>query len=76
MYTALDTYKQIHNNLNVKSDYVIAANDERYPEQCRGVKLGVYVCSVCWCLSVNVYVCVCMLYESFVCSGELQTLLP
>ena len=43
---ALLVYKEIYDNLLVPNEYIVPANDTRYPEEVREMRLGSAVCSI------------------------------
>ena len=40
IHSALKVYKEIHGNLKMKTSFVVPENDERYPKETHGLKLG------------------------------------
>ena len=40
IYSALKVYKEIHGNVLIKQKFVVPENDDRYPKETHGMKLG------------------------------------
>ena len=40
IYSTLKVYKEIHGDLLIKRDFLVPENDDRYPKEAHGLKLG------------------------------------